>query len=154
MIPDPRARQKWIAMLAKLCSPIDPATAGAALAAMLPMLNDFPDEAFSMGSLAAVAEKAKRVPSYAELRAHLAEWWKDNRPPPKLAIADNVTSLKPEDRGWLAYWHKRQAEGFEPLREADGRLARPGITDWKAHTADLIRFMSPDAWAQITRGDA
>ena len=75
-------RQQWTAMLAKLVAPMDATRAAKALSDMLPMLADFPDAAFCIGSLDAVATKCKFAPSYAELRGHLADWWKQHRPAP------------------------------------------------------------------------
>jgi hypothetical protein len=74
-------RQQWAAMLAKLVAPMDATRAAKALADMLPMLADFPDAAFCLDSLDAVATKCRFAPSYAELRGHLADWWKAHRPP-------------------------------------------------------------------------
>lgn len=74
-------RRQWLAMLAKLVAPMDPATAGKALSDMLPWLRHLPDAAFTMASLEAVAKQCKRVPVYGELREHLFAWWNDNRPP-------------------------------------------------------------------------
>ena len=74
-------RRQWLAMLAKLVAPMDPATAGKALADMLPWLRHLPDAAFTMTSLEAVAKQCKRVPVYGELREHLSAWWNEHRPP-------------------------------------------------------------------------
>ena len=153
MTHDPKLRHRWMAMLAKLCAPADPVSAVAALIAMLPLLAVFPDEAFCDRSLADVAAKARRLPSYADLRGWLDEWWRANRPPPSLALEDNVTGLGPKERDWLAYWHRREAERFQPLREDDGSLVRPDIADWKAHTASLVRTYAPDAWQMIAEDE-
>lgn len=74
-------RRQWLAMLAKLVAPMDPATAGKALSDMLPWLRHLPDAAFTMASLEAVARQCKRVPVYGELREHLSSWWNEHRPP-------------------------------------------------------------------------
>lgn len=142
MTRDPHCRQKWIAMLAKLCCPMDAVTAGAALAAMLPMLEDLPDGAFTDRSLTHIARLATGVPSYAKLRAWLAEWWKDNKPAMP-ALPDNLAALTADERRWLAYWHQREREGFAPLREPDGRLSRPDVRDWRAHAASMVRRYAP-----------
>lgn len=79
--PNAKLRQQWLAMLAKLTAPMDAANAAKALTDMLPMLRHFPDAAFTMGSLEAVARQCKRVPVYGELREHLSAWWNEHRPP-------------------------------------------------------------------------
>jgi hypothetical protein len=54
------------------------------LAAYVPLLADrFPDGAFTTASLEYVARQAiKGFPTYGELAAWLAEWWRATRPPP------------------------------------------------------------------------
>ena len=54
------------------------------LAAYVPLLLDrFPDAAFTTASLEHVAARAvKGFPTYGELAAWLAEWWRENRPKP------------------------------------------------------------------------
>jgi hypothetical protein len=54
------------------------------LAAYVPLLKDrFPDGAFTTASLEHVAARAlKGFPTYGELAAWLAEWWRDHRPMP------------------------------------------------------------------------
>lgn len=152
MIRDPQCRQKWCAMLAKLCAPMDAVKAVEGLIAMLPMLADLPDEAFTDRSLTHVASKAKRCPTYSELRAWMDEWWEANKPAPP-ALPDNVAAIPAEQRPWLGFWHRRKAEGFAPMREPDGRLSRPDLgTDparHRAHTASLIRSVAPKAWDLI-----
>jgi hypothetical protein len=58
------------------------------LAAYIPLLVDrFPDAAFNTASLEYVAFRAsKGFPTYSELAAWLADWWREHRPaPPRLA---------------------------------------------------------------------
>ena len=74
-------RQQWLAMLAKLTAPMDSTTAAQAFVAYLPMLTDFPDEAFCPASLDVVATQCGYAPSYGALRKALGEWWKQHRPP-------------------------------------------------------------------------
>jgi hypothetical protein len=54
------------------------------LAAFVPLLMDrFPDAAFTTASLQHVAGRAvKGFPTYGELAAWLAEWWREHRPAP------------------------------------------------------------------------
>lgn len=152
MTRDPQCRQKWCAMLAKLCAPMDAVEAVSALVAMLPLLADLPDEAFNERSLAHVAGKAKRCPTYADLRLWLDQWWQEHKPAPP-ALPDNVAAIPAEQRPWLSFWHRRKAENFAPMREPDGRLSRPDLgTDparHLAHTVSLIRTIAPQAWALI-----
>jgi hypothetical protein len=89
-------RQQWTAMLAKCVAPMEAARAGKALADMLPMLADFPDAAFCLDSLEAVASRCKSAPSYADLRAGLAAWWKQHQPPP-IAIAGKQAATARQD---------------------------------------------------------
>src|SRR5215471_4737786 len=53
------------------------------LAAYVPLLMDrFPDAAFTTASLEHVAAHAvKGFPTYGELAAWLADWWREHRPP-------------------------------------------------------------------------
>ena len=87
-------RAQWIAMLAKLTSPMESTQAAIAFNAFLPMLTDYPDAAFTHDSLDYVATECHGVPTYADVRQHLGAWWKRNRPQP-LAIADAVPELPP-----------------------------------------------------------
>ena len=69
-------------MLAKLTAPMESTTAAQAFAAYIPMLSDFPDEAFCPTSLDAVATQCGYAPSLAgALRKALGERWKQHRPP-------------------------------------------------------------------------
>jgi hypothetical protein len=139
---DPKCREKWCAMLAKLCAPMDAPAAANALVTMLPLFADLPDAAFTHHSLTHVAELAIGVPSYARLRAWMDAWWKANKPPAP-ALPDNVAHLSAEERHWLATWERWEAEGHRPAREADGRLSRPDIRDWRAHHISLLQQYAP-----------
>lgn len=81
------SRKQWLAMLAKLTSPMESTAAAQGFAAFLPMLTDFPDAAFTPASLDHVASNCHHgVPNYADVRTHLGAWWKRNRPEvPELA---------------------------------------------------------------------
>jgi hypothetical protein len=95
-------REQWIALLSKLVSPSSPADAAAGLVAMLPMLGDLPDGAFTLKSLEYVARQCRRTPSYAELRSSLSAWWADNRP------ASSMPALAaPESDGTAEFWCRR-----------------------------------------------
>ena len=119
---------------------------------MAPMLaRRFPNETFCFVSLEYVAAECKFLPTYGELVAHLRDWKRSLPAPSYPAINDNVVDLNPEERQWLRYYHAREAEGFAPLRERDGRLSRPEITDWRQHTLSLLRQYAPSAWYYIHR---
>lgn len=90
-----KTRQQWVAMLAKLVAPMDATTAAKALTAILPMLDDFPDGAFTLDSLGAVASACTHgVPNYAELRGHIGAWWKLHRPQPTAITADQPATIR------------------------------------------------------------
>lgn len=94
-------RKQWIAMLAKLVAPMETIAAGKAMSEMLPMLEDFPDGAFTIASLHAVAAATKRVPTYGELRTSLGAWWSANRPEEPSAV---------ERPAWLERYAKERAD--------------------------------------------
>lgn len=75
-------RKEWIAMLARVSSPVDPVKATQALLHYLPLLTDLPNEAFTRASLEAVAmsPQALHIRNLREVKEPLAAWWKDNRP--------------------------------------------------------------------------
>ena len=99
-------RAQWIAMLAKLTSPMESTQAAMAFNAYLPMLADYPDAAFTHESLDYVASECRHgVPSYADVRSHLGNWWKRNRPQPtQLAATDPLPELRTKEE---ADWAER-----------------------------------------------
>ena len=90
-------RKEWIAMLAKLTAPHDATKAATAFMAFLPMLTDFPDEAFCRASLEHVAGKATFMPNYGFVRGELGGWWRDNRPN-RRALESGYRALPGPDR--------------------------------------------------------
>jgi hypothetical protein len=119
---------------------------------MAPMLAmRFPNEIFTAVSLEYVAAECKFLPTYGELVALLRDWKRQLPAPSYPAINDNVVGLSPEGRQWLRYFQAREAEGFAPLREPDGRLSRPEITDWREHTLSLLHQHAPDVWYYLQR---
>ena len=125
-------------------------------ATLIPFLDRFPDQAFTMGSLEFVARHCRFFPTYAELVEHLGSWWlANNRPAARvIAINDDVAALSTNDRQWLSYYFDRKRENFAPLRNPDGSLMRPDVTDWERHTLSLVEARSPEARAFIARDEA
>lgn len=136
-------RRQWCAMLSKLVAPMDATTATKALVEMLPMLADVADGAFTAGSLDAVAGAVRRVPTYSELRNGLIQWWEANRPPVAELAEGGGIGLTVEDQRWLSWWRRREAQNFEPLRDAAGYLLRPDVADWRAHAMSMLRARAP-----------
>ena len=94
-----KQRRFWMAALAKCCAPADAVKVVDSLVAMLALMNDLPDAAFTEDSLRYVTERAKRAPSYADLRKWLDDWWAANKPrPPALPAPDDHWRAK-----WLAH---------------------------------------------------
>ena len=77
---DDKHRRQWMAMLAKMSCPMDAANATKALCDMLPMMRQVEEGYFSAESLAFVASRCKRVPTFGELKAHFGAWWQENLP--------------------------------------------------------------------------
>jgi hypothetical protein len=77
-----KLKREWCAMLAKLTSPMDPATATAAFVDMLSVLY-FPDQAFNRETLEAAARRAQgdtAVPNFDKISRALGEWTSARRP--------------------------------------------------------------------------
>lgn len=145
--------QRWLIRLGKYSRAATPeADAAEFVEDFAPMLAmRFPNEMLTNVSLEYVAAECSFLPTYGELVALIRDWKRSLPAPSYPAINDNVVALPPEERQWLRYYHAREAEGFAPLRERDGRLSRPEITDWQAHTLSLIRQYAPSAWYYIHR---
>lgn len=77
-------RAEWLAMLAKLVTPNDPAKSLAAMLAFRPFLADLPDAAFTTASLEHTAMSPRRlhIPDLSEVKGPLAAWWREHRPRP------------------------------------------------------------------------
>lgn len=97
-------RAQWIAMLAKLTSPMEATQAAQAFNAYLPMLESYPDAAFTHASLDYVASECRYgVPTYGDVQKHLGAWWKRNRPqvPELPAPVPKLPELRtPEEADW------------------------------------------------------
>ncbi len=94
-------RTKWLAILAALVNPLDPARAATAMGAYLPFLAKLPDEAFNPRSAEAVAMAPRRVsiPSYDELATPLFGYWRDHRPDRHVIAQAGVKMLPAPVRG-------------------------------------------------------
>lgn len=145
--------RRWLISLGQLTlakgAPDDAEDFVNTIAPMLAMR--FPDEIFGVVSLEYVAAECKFLPTYGELVALLRDWRRQLPAPSYPAINDNVVDLTPEGRQWLRYYQAREAENWAPLREPDGRLSRPEITDWRAHTLSLLHRHAPDVWYYLQR---
>lgn len=116
------------------------------LAAYVPLLfNRFPDAAFTPDSLEYVAAQAvKGFPTYGELAAWLADWWRANRPalpalppPPPIRQRGEPT---PEE---IEHVTRVVAETIAALRAS----AQP-VADWQAARTPKPSYLSP---AQLDR---
>lgn len=139
-------RPIWIGIIAKLVHPQDQAGAARSLMAYLPMLADFPPQAFTAQSAEAVARQSKYIPSYAQLRDLLAEWWRENQPQHRAIGQDKPEGWTDTDQVWLDYWRRREAGGFA----ANPNMVKPpgGLT-WREHCASMVRTYSFRAWKMI-----
>lgn len=121
---------------------------------MAPLLaSRYGDEMFTDRSLEHVAAECRFLPTYGELVAHLRDWQASLPAASYPAINDNVVDLDPKERMWLAYYERREAEGFAPLRGKDGRLSRPDVTDWREHALAVVHKHAPRAWDYIMRDE-
>lgn len=105
------------------------------LAAYVPLLLDrFPDGAFTAASLEHVAAQAvKGFPTYAELSAWLAEWWRAHRPPlPRLAPPDIPPPRPPPTPEEIARVEATVAEVVASLRSSALSRSIAGVNDLPA----------------------
>ena len=126
------SRKQWLAMLAKLTSPMESTTAAQGFAAFLPMLADYPDAAFTHASLDYVASECRGgVPNYGDVRRHLGAWWKRNRPEvPELPAPDPLPKLRTkEEAEWAARTTAKARHDLEAIGE------RNNAAFLKAHQA-------------------
>lgn len=114
---DDNAVRTWLKALGALCAGSMPvAEAEARIAAYAPMLaGRFDALAFCPASLEFVAGESKFWPSYGEVADRLARWWHDNRPVHAALPAPESSMLTPAEAMWVAYAHRRFAEGRPPL---------------------------------------
>lgn len=118
---------KWLARLGRAVSATIPdEQAQRWFETIAPMLaGRFPDAAFTLTSLEAVAANCRYLPAYAELVEHLSAWWRDNRPP-AIAIThqpDATADWATEQRA--ASWrHITADEVRAKIRMLDGHPMR------------------------------
>lgn len=98
-------RREWIAMLARVSSPVDPVKATQAMLHYLPLMTDMPDAAFTGESLehVAMAPQSLHIRTLREIKEPLQGWWKANRPQPTAIAAsakreDAEPAISPEER--------------------------------------------------------
>jgi len=117
-----------------------------------PMLADrFPDAMFTKASLEHVAAESAYLPVYGEIVARLRDFKAANPQTTQYPrLSDAAGDLNPDERSWVDYYRRREREQWRPLREPDGRLSRPDVTDWREHTASLIRQRAPNAWRYLS----
>jgi hypothetical protein len=147
--------QRWLIRFGRFTAArLDEADAAEFVEDFAPLLAmRFGDEAFTNVSLEYVAGECKYLPTYGELVAHLRDWKRQLPAPSYPALNDNVADMDAKNRHWLGYYQRRERDGFPPLREKDGRLSRPDVTDWREHTLSLLHQHAPDAWAFLHRDE-
>jgi len=148
--------QRWLIRLGRVTAArLSPEDAADFVEEFAPLLaTRFGDDAFTNVSLEFVAAECKYLPTYGELVAHLRDWRRQLPAASYPALNDNVVDLDAANRYWLGYYQRREAEGFAPLRERDGRLSRPDVVDWRAHTLSLLHQYAPDAWNYLQQPEA
>lgn len=117
------------------------------LAAYVPLLADrFPDGAFTTASLEYVARQAiKGFPTYGELAAWLAEWWRATRPPPLALPAPPPIRQRgeptPEE---IEHVTRVVAETIAALRAG----AQP-VEEWRTARTPKPSYLSPEQLDRI-----
>jgi hypothetical protein len=147
--------QRWLIRLGRItAAKLDEIDAAEFVEDIAPLLAmRFPNESLTNISLEYVAAECRFLPTYGELVAHLRDWQRQLPAPSYPALNDNVADMDAKNRHWLNYYQRREREGFAPLREKDGRLSRPDVTDWREHTLSLLHQHAPDAWAYLHRDE-
>ncbi len=144
------AVREWFGALIVMVSPHTDKEAGRGIFdTYIPGLaKRFPPRVFCPASAEAVAAECKRWPSYGVLVDLLRKWSTEN--PDRLSLRDQRSdSLKPADRAWVNYWHRRMTEGFSTQ---DG--SPPANLDVaRATCLSLIRSQSMPAFVEINGPD-
>lgn len=118
-------RDKWFLALAKLCCPADPEKASVSFRAFMPILTEFPDEAFCQQSLTHCARAFRFLPSYGEFVASFGGWWMVNRP----------TSSDERAQEWPAL----------PSPEPSPELSEEELSHIRAVAADAVKALHAQA---------
>jgi hypothetical protein len=150
MRTDPDSVKRWLLHLMTMASPAMTNDRWSAIeASYVPGLcKRFDARVFCRGSVEHVAAECRHWPTYAVLIDHLRAWVTEN--PDPLAIAhDRGDGLKPADRRWVNYWHKRTTEGF---RNSDSS-APQNLAEARANCLSLIRAQSMPAYVEINGPD-
>jgi len=95
-----REALKFVATLAKLVAPDNPAPAGEALTAMLPMMRDIPTEAWTSRDFLDRCATARKwgVPGYAEIREAWRGWHTARKPAVRFIPAERLPDrIEPTD---------------------------------------------------------
>ena len=142
MPTDTRTVREWCASLGVLTAvSISRYEADIKLAAYTPMLcSRFPHQVFTHASLEYVAARAiKGFPTYPELAAWLAAWWREQRPFVALPAPPPEPQRQPPTDNERAYVRQRVAEitailsntdaGLKPTRDPGPRHLSPAQLD-------------------------
>jgi len=113
--------------------------------------RDFPPAAFSTDAMHAVLAGMEFWPSYDQLRARTADWWRDHKPASAPA-APGLERLSPIEQAWVAFYRRRVSELPDDPRERDPDEATRVQTP-RGNLASLVRSHAPRAWAAICGQD-
>lgn len=153
-VRDQTPAEKWLSRLAVITSPGNgEAVTLGAIATMGTLIGlDFPPDAFTIESLAAVAAESAFWPSYADLGKRLGAWWREHKPAGPVQISDDrVRRLSEADQAWLAYWRKHRDQRWQEQRRMIATLGDQLSPEQlpMAKLRSLVRGNSPAAWALI-----
>jgi hypothetical protein len=145
----------WLKALATLCaSNLEKDDLQGKLRAYTPMLSqEFPQEAFSPAALAHVARACTFFPSFAELCAALAPWWKEHRPQPIAITSDQPDTVRNRESERLSResWKnitpeqvraKIRALNGNPMRAVLGHFLATALANHAPHQLGLL----PPEW--------
>ena len=116
------------------------------LAAYVPTLMDrFPDAAFTTASLEHVAARAvKGFPTYGELAAWLAEWWREHRPlPPALPPPAPIPPRQPPTEAEIAHVHACVQQIIANMRSPFAERDEPGPVQPRYASPELLDRINP-----------
>ncbi len=145
-----RTVNAWLSHLIVMVSPHTDKDAGREIfAAYVPGLaKRFPPRVFCPASAEAVAAECKRWPAYGVLVDLLRKWSTEN--PDRLSLQDQrADPLKPADRRWVNFWHRRMEDGFS---RPDGS-APQDLETARATCLSLVRSQSMAAFVEINGPD-